>query len=193
MVSKERSLDEKTQIVTTRLRDGRNNGKNPSDSRSKALSSCCSLLGTLGRKFRSSCCSSSSCLDDDASRAPAKGDETEGEKTNPDHEVNETARPSSSASALKTARDPCRVRQRRRTGCGDSTKPSKTQRSSRTDSGDVPTRLGEKTPLLRDSDRLRAERGARGQKKQNLERNLLTKEEKRTRYDDCRYGYPYFL
>ncbi|KAI6953726.1 hypothetical protein KC318_g13577 [Hortaea werneckii] len=190
MISKERSLDEKTQIVTTRLRDGRNDGKNPSLPKKNAWSSGRRFLGALGRKFRSSCCSSSSCLDDDASRAPAREDGAVEEKGNPNHEVSETARPSSSASALKTARDSTHLRQRRRTVCGDSTKPtSKTQRSSRTTQG----RLGEETPLLKDSDRLQLERRAKGQKKQDFERNLLTKEKRRTRYDDCRYGYPYFL
>ncbi|KAI7221867.1 hypothetical protein KC333_g1491 [Hortaea werneckii] len=190
MVSKERSLDEKTQIVTTRLRDGRNERENPSYFPGKnALSSCRSLLGVLGRRFRSSCCSSSACLDYDASYASARDDEAVEEKANPNHEVSETARPSSSASALKTARDPIRLRQRRATVCGDSAKPtSKTSRPSRT------TQEGrvEETPLLRASDGLQVEKGARSQK-QSLERNLLTKEEKRTKYNDCRYGYPYFL
>ncbi|KAI7162396.1 hypothetical protein KC349_g2004 [Hortaea werneckii] len=189
VVSKERSLDEKTQIVTTRLRDGRNERETPSIFRGRnALSSCRSLLGVLGRKFRSSCCSSSSCLDDDASRAPAR-DGTVEEKSNAEYGNSETARPSSSASALKTAKDPTRLHQRRTTVCAGSKKPTtKTQRPSRTAQG----QLAEETPLLRDSDGLQVERGARG-RKQNLERDLLTKEEKRTRYDDCRYGYPYFL
>ncbi|KAI7184022.1 hypothetical protein KC316_g7908 [Hortaea werneckii] len=190
MISKERSLDEKAQIVTTRLRDGRNDGKNSSSWNKNTWSSCRRLLGALGRKFRSSCCSSSACLDNDASRAPAREDGAVEEKINPNHEVSETAHRSSSASALKTAKDPTCLRQRRRTVCGDSTKPTiKAQRPSRTTQG----RLGEETPLLRDPDGLQLERAARGQKKQNLESNLLTKEEKRTRYDDCRYGYPYFL
>ncbi|KAI7283594.1 hypothetical protein KC345_g2834 [Hortaea werneckii] len=51
----ERSLDEKTRIVTTRLRDGRNEGRGPSVFPSKnAFSSCRSLLGVLGRR-RESC------------------------------------------------------------------------------------------------------------------------------------------
>ncbi|KAI7553359.1 hypothetical protein KC331_g1285 [Hortaea werneckii] len=189
MVSKERSLDEKTQIVTTRLRDGRNERENPSLPKKKAWSSGRRLLGALGRGLRSSCCSSSSCLDDDAGHASARDEKPEVEKTNSESGNSETARPSSSASALKTARDPTHLRQRRTTVCGDSTKPTtKTQHPSRTTQG----RLGEETPLLSDSDRLQMERGAKVQK-QNLERNLLTREEKRTRYDDCRYGYPYFL
>ncbi|KAI6891698.1 hypothetical protein KC318_g13678 [Hortaea werneckii] len=189
MVSKERSLDEKTQIVTTRLRDGRNERENPSLPKKNAWSSGRRLLGALGRKFRSSCCSSPSCLDDDAGYASAREDGAVEEKANLNHEVGETAHRSSSASALKTARDPTHLRQRRKTVCAGSMKATtKTQRPSRTTQG----RPGEETPLLSDSDRLQMERGAKGQK-QNLERNLLTREEKRTRYHDCRYGYPYFL
>ncbi|KAI7231813.1 hypothetical protein KC330_g6207 [Hortaea werneckii] len=89
MISKERSLDEKAQIVTTRLRDGRNEREKPSIF-----------------------------PNDDASRAPAREDGTVEEKANLSYEVSETACPSSSASALETARDPTHLRHRRRT-CRD--------------------------------------------------------------------------
>ncbi|KAI7109316.1 hypothetical protein KC340_g4204 [Hortaea werneckii] len=49
MVSKERSFDEKTQIVTTRLRDGRNERESSSLPNKNAWSSCRRLLGALGR------------------------------------------------------------------------------------------------------------------------------------------------
>ncbi|GAB1740445.1 hypothetical protein NU219Hw_g5550t1 [Hortaea werneckii] len=193
MISKERSLDEKTQIVTTRLRDGRSDGKNLSFPNKNAWSLSRRLLGVLGRRLRSSCCSSSSCLDNEASHAPAREDGTVEEKTNPNHEVSETVRPSSSASALKAARDPTRLHQRRRTLCGDSTKPTiKTPRPSRTGQSQPGAQLAEETPLLRSSDGPRKESRTRCRKEES-ERDLVRKQEKRTRYDDCRYGYPYFL
>ena len=192
MISKERSLDEKTQIVTTRFKHGRNDSKNPSLPKKNAWSSCRSLLGVLGRRLRSSCCSSSSCLDDDASRASAM-DETVEEKSNSEYGTGETARSSSPASALKTARDPTRLRHRRRTVCGDSMKPTtKTQRPSRTGQSLTQAQLAEETPLLRSSDRPQPERKPRSRKVES-ERDLVRKQEKRTRYNDCRYGYPYFL
>lgn len=193
MISKERSLDEKTQIVTTRLRDGRSDGKNPSCPNKNAWSSSRRLLGVLGRRLRSSCCSSSSCLDNDASHAPAREDLAVEEKTNPDHEFSETVRPSSSASALKAARDPTRLHQRRGTVCGDSTKSTiKTPRPSRSGQSQTRAQLAEETPLLRSSDGPRKESRTRSRKEES-ERDLVRKQEKRTRYDDCRYGYPYFL
>ncbi|KAI7346721.1 hypothetical protein KC320_g7685 [Hortaea werneckii] len=178
-VAEERSLSEKKQIVTTRLRDGRNEGRSLSGFPSKdAFSSCRSLLGVLGH---------------DASRATAKNDGTEVEKTDSECGKDETARPSSSASALKTAREPSHFRQRRRTVCGDGTKPMvKTQRPSRTASSEVSALLAEETPLLRGSDAPQLERRT-GSREEESAGDLFRKEEKRTRYDDCRYGYPYFL
>ncbi|GAB1729852.1 hypothetical protein NU195Hw_g2235t1 [Hortaea werneckii] len=196
-VAEERSLSEKRQIVTTRLRNGRNERRGLSGFPSKdAFSSCRSLLGVLRRRLRSSCCSfSSSCcrLSDDTSQAPAKNDGTEVEKTDSECGKDETARPSSSASALKTAREPTHLRQRRRTVCGDSTKPiMKTQRPSRTASSEVSALLAEETPLLSGPDEPQLERRT-GSRKEESGRDLVRNEEKRTRYDDCRYGYPYFL